>query len=211
MKPYKVTFSVSGGLVKVTVDFKGDKLIDDSAIVTAMASVTTPDKHNRALFRQGVFRMNAQSGAALASGDIVKPKEFTLEIERVGMEDQYQAGSQQIIEPLETGKVQVKLTLPFNRMDDVNDAYFADWIAETEKKADIIFTGALIEDTYYYYYKFQFPRLKLEDVDYPDENIIPASIVLRGLEADTAPTGMTGITKPVQLDIMNKHTTDMLA
>lgn len=205
----KLTFAVDAGKLKITADMKGDKLIDDSTVITAMAAVTTPDKHNRILFRHGVFRMNAQGGAALGDGDKIKPKDFTIEIER-SPGDQYEAGSRSIIEALEEGKATVKITMNFNRMDNTNDVYFSDWTSENEKKMDIVFTGALIEDTYYYYFKFQFPRLKIEDVDYPDDNIIPASIVLRGLEADSAPTGMTGITKPVQLDIMNRRTTDML-
>jgi hypothetical protein len=210
-KPYKLTFTMDGGKLKVTADFKGDKVIDDSAIVTSFASVTVPDKHNRALSRQLVFRMNSQGGAALAGGDEVKVKNFTLEIERMPESGAHEGGSQSIIEALEEGKVAVKLVLELNRMDDVNDAYFGDWGSENEKKADLIFTGLLITGSSFYFYKFQFPRLKIEDMDYPDENIIPATVTLRGLEADTAPSGMSGITKPAQLQIQNTRTTDMLA
>ncbi len=210
VKPYKLTFSLGDGLVKLAIEMKGDEVIDNSTIITSLASLTTPDIHNRILCRQAVWRMNDQTGAALAGGDQIRPRDFTLEIERP-MEDQFECGRQAIIEPLENAKPMVKLTLNFNRYDDVNKLYFADWKAETEKKLDVVFTGALIESTYYYYFKFQFPRFKIEDVDYPDDMIIPATVVLRGLEADSAPTGMTGITKPVQLDIINRRTTDMLA
>jgi len=210
-KPYKATITLSGGLVKVSVAMRGDKIIDDSAIVTGVDSVTFADKHNRALARQGIYRMNAQDGAALADGDKVKIKNAIIEIERTSLSSDYESESRSIIEPLEGDKPQIKVTLEFNRMDDVNKLYFANFKAETEKKMDIVFTGALIEDTYYYYHKFQFPRLKIEDIEYADANLIPAKIVLRGLEADAAPTGMDGVTKPVQWDVMNKRTTDMLA
>jgi len=209
-KPYKITLTPDGGKIKATIGIIGDKVIDDSSIVTAMDSVTVPDIHNRVLFRQGVFRMNAQSGDALDDDDKVKVKDFTIELERGGMAQHYESENRAIIEPLEEGKPKVKVTLNFNRMDDTNKLYFADWKAETEKKMDIVFTGAVIEDAYSYYHKFQFPRLKIEDVDFPDDNIIPASITLRGLLADSAPTGMTGITNPLQWDVMNKKTTDML-
>lgn len=210
-KPYKLTFTMDGGKLKLTVDLKGNKVIDDSAIVTTLAAVTVPDKHNRALSKQMVFRINAQAGGALAGGDEVKVKNFTLEIERVPEGGAHEGGSQTIIEAIEEGKIAIKLTLELNRMDDVNDAYFGDWTSENEKKADLVFTGLLITGTTYYEFKFEFPRLKLEDVDYPDDNIIPATITLRGLEADSAPTGMSGITKPVQLKVTNKRTSDMLA
>lgn len=211
VKPHKATLSLNGGLLKLSVGCRGDRVINDSATITDLDDVTYVDKHNRALFRQGVFRMNAQSGAGLADEtDKVYPKSFTLDIERK-VDAEYQAETRHIIEPRETDKPTIKLTLEFPRMDDVNDAYFADWTGEAEKKADIKFTGALIADTYYHYLKLQFPRLKVEDVEYAEASIIPAKIVLRALEADTAPTGMSGITKPVQIDIMNKRTTDLLA
>jgi len=210
-KPYKLTFTMDGGKLKLTVDLKGDKVIDDSAIVTTLASVTVPDKHNRVLKKQLVFRMNAQAGDALDGDDAIKVKNFTLEIERKPEGGEHEGGSDSIIEALEEGKIAIKLTLELNRMDNVNDVYFGDWTSENEKKADLIFTGALITGTSYYFFKFEFPRLKIEDVDYPDENIIPATITLRGLEADAAPTGMSGITKPVQLKVQNKRTADMLA
>lgn len=209
VKPHKAAFSMNNGLLKLSIGCRGNKVINDSSVVTGMSSVTYPDLHNRALFRQAVFRMNAQGGAALADGDKIYPKNFSIEIERK-VDAEFQAGTRHIIEPLETDKPTVKVTLEFSRMDDVNDAYFADWIGEAEKKMDIVFTGSLIADTYYHYLKFQFPRLKVEDVDYPEASIIPAKIVLRGLEADAAPTGMTGITKPVQITVMNKRTADLL-
>ncbi len=209
-KPYKLTFTYDGGKLKLTVDGKGDNLIDDSSTITSLSSVTISDVHNRALSRQGVFRMNAQAGAGLASGDEVKVKNFTLEIERAPESGAHEGGSQTIIEALEEGKAMVKLTLEMNRMDDVNDVYFSDWTSENEKKADFTFTGALIEDTSYYTALFQFPRLKIEDVEYADENIIPAKIILRGLLADSAPTEMN-VTKPVQIDVTNKRSTDYLA
>jgi len=319
-KPYKLTFGIDAGKLKLTADLKGDELIDNSGVIANLGSVTVPDKHNRILLRQAVLRLNAVanrmfdvvatnkhidfaegggeltaeldlgsytstelcaeikkqleaiggftytityststhkftiaasstfsllwntgshkatdisdlcgysdaaddagsasyvadnvSGSAFATGDEIKAKSLTLEIERATESGAHESGALTIIEALEEGKATVKLTLEFNRMDDANDAYFADWKAGNEKKMDIVFTGAEIESPYDYYFKFEFPRLTLEDVDYPDESIIPATIVLRGLEADSAPYGMTGITKPIRLSVMNKRTTDMLS
>jgi hypothetical protein len=209
-KPYKLTFTIDAGLLKVTADFKGNNVIDNSATVTSLSSVTPPDKHNRALFRQLVLRMNAQSGGALGSGDEFKVKTITIEMERTPESGAHESGSLTIIEALEEGKAMVKVTLEFNRMDDDNKVYFANWKAGAEKKMDVVFTGLVIESTYYRYFNFEFPRLAIEDVDYPDENIVPATMVLRGLEADSAPTGMT-VTKPVRLSIMNTNTADLLS
>lgn len=209
-KVLKAAFSMNKGLVKSSFSLRGNKLIDTSSIITAMANVTVPDIYNRVKFSQGVFRMNDQTGTALQTSDAIGVKGFMLEIERkMDSERTNQAAS--IIEPRENDKPTVKLTLDFARMDDANAAYFATWIAETEKKMDLTFTGAVIAGTYYRYLKFEFPRLKIEDVDYPDGNIIPAKMVLRGLVAASAPAGMTAITNPIHVTIQNGHTTDYLA
>lgn len=214
VKLHKLTFTFGDGLLKLTADMMGNDVIDDSAVITAMDSVTYPGDYTRTLVEanHGVFRMNAQDGAALAGSDEVKIKNMTLEIERQDMKEFHEMGDGKIDEPLGM-KPLIKLVIEMNKMDDGNKGYFADWKAKTEKKADLIFTGPLIEDTYYYYFKFQFPRLRIVDpgAEYDDDDIIPARLTMEGLEADSAPTGMTGITKPVALDIMNKRTTDTLA
>lgn len=213
-KVHKLTYTVDAGKVKLTADLKGDNLINNSAIIDSISAVTVPDVHHRVLAKHcSYFRMNAQNGAALVAGDAVKLKNFTLEIERVLESGAYELGSQTIIEAGEEGKVKVTLTIDINRMDDVNDLYFAQWLAETEKKADLMFASPdLIVDPYNYYYLFQFPRLKIIDVDHADDAIIPAKVVLRGLLADTAPTGMESpdIKKQVQITILNARDTDYL-
>jgi hypothetical protein len=212
LKIHKLTFSLAGGGIKLSAACRGDQVKDDSAIVTAMTAVTSPAKHDRVLYRQGAIRINAQGAAALTSPtDLTTPRNFSVEIERKDLDSQHIVGQQPIIESLEGKKPTVKVMLDWARMDTANKVYFADWKAGNEKKIDIIFTGGLIAATYYYYYKFQFPRLKIEDLDFPHAGIIGAKAVLRAIEADTAPLGMTGITKPVQLDCMNKTSTDPLA
>jgi hypothetical protein len=210
VKVMKAVFTLDNGMLKSSFSLRGNLVADDSAVVTTFASVTYPSIRNRAKFHQGVFRMNAQGGADFASGDVIKPKGFTLEITRV-FDSEHEAGSQSIIEPLETGKTNVKLTLEFPRMDAANDDYFAAWKAGTEQKADIKFTGSLIASTYYRYLHFQMPRLIIEDVEYADSNVVPAKIVLRSVKADAAPTGMTGLVNPLTINLMNTRTTDYLA
>lgn len=208
-KVLKAVFSMSKGLVKSVFSLRGNKVIDTSSIITAMSAVTYPDIGNRVKF-QGVFRMNAQSGDALDAEDAIGIKGFSLEPERK-MDSEITNQAAYIIEPRENGKPSVKLTLDFARMDDANAAYFASWIAETEQKADITFTGATINGVFYRYLKFEFPRLKIEDVDYPDGNIIPAKMVLRGLVAAGAPEGMPEITDPIHITLQNGQATDYLA
>jgi hypothetical protein len=210
-KVMKATYSFNNGLVKASFNVRGSRVIDNSTVITAMTSVTYPSNaHYRAKAFQAVHRMNAQAGADFGTSDVLKPKAFTLEIER-SFDSEHVGGSQVIVEPRETGKPKVKLAMEFPRMDTVNAAWFAAWTASTEQKADITITGPLIAATYYYFKKFQFPRLVIEDVEYAESKIIPAKIVLRGLEADTAPTGMTALTLPVYAGLQNTRATSLLA
>lgn len=215
-KVLKGTFSLSGGLIKAAFNLRGISVVDDSALPAAFTNTTvTGNTHARAKFQQAVFQMTPQGHAGFdGSTDILRPKSFTLEIERK-MDSEHVAGVQTIVEPVENDKPSVKLTLEFPRMDTGNAAYFADWIAATpaEKKAELVITGPAIEGAFNFYLKFEFPRLILEDVEYADSKIIPAKIVLRGVTADTAPIGMTvpPLTLPVYVGLMNTRSADYLA
>jgi len=208
-KSHRLVFSIADGILQLEVGIRGNDLIDNSTTNTDLSAVTYLEKHHRVLFKQGVFRMNNQSAAALANSDKIYPNDFTLTIERF-LDEAYEAGSDKIIEPLENDHPSIILTLSFPRINSVNEAYFQDFDAETLKKMDITFTGALIEATYYYELKFQLPQLKIVDVEYTWSEIIPASITLQAEQADSAPSGMTGITKPVQIDLRNTRNTDPL-
>jgi hypothetical protein len=212
-KVLKGTFSMNAGLIKAALNLRGIQVMDNSALPAAFASTTvTGNTHARAKFTQTVFQMNGQGDADFDGGgaDIVKPKSFTLEIERK-MDSEHVAGVQTIVEPVENDKPSIKLTMDFPRMDTANAAYFNAWTAGTEKKADIIITGPPIEGAFNFYLKFQFPRLVIQDVEYADSKIIPAKIVLRALTPDSAPIGMTGVLVPVVCQLMNTRSADYLA
>ena len=210
LKPLKATFSLNAGLIKLSIGCRGTKVIDDSAIVTGMTSVTYPAIHNstRAKYGQAVFEMNAQDGDALDTDDIIKPKDFTLEIDRK-MDTEHGPGSYTIMEPRSNGKPAVKLTQNFAHLDAVNELYFANWTAQEEKKENITITGPVIVGTFAYSVSLDLPRLHIEDDELPDAQIIPNKLVMRSLVADSAPTGMT-VTKPLTCIIVNTRATSLL-
>jgi len=212
-KILKGTFSASGGLIKAAFNLRGSEITDATA---NLASSTVPvNSHHRAKFQQAVFRMNdytlAGGGTALTT-EIIKPKSFSLEIERK-MDTEHVSGSQVILEPVENDKPSVKLTMDFSRMDAVNAAYFAAWIAAvtTDKKADIYITGPHAgTGTVHYALRFEFPHLVIEDVEYADSKIIPAKIVLRALAADVAQEGLTGLL-PIGIFLTNMMSASLIA
>ncbi len=210
-KVTKATFGVNNGLITAAFGLRGNNVTDADGVVTSLTSVTYPSNiHKLAKFHQAVFRLNAQGGSDFGAGDVVSPKSFQLEIDRK-FDSEHGAGSAYIIEPRENGKPTVKLTMEFPRMDTANEAWFANWTAGTELKGDITITGPIIVSAATYVLKFQMPRLIIEDVEFPDGGLIPTKAVFRAVVADSAPTGMTGLTKPVTITLVNLRSTDLLA
>lgn len=198
------------------IEFKviADDLVEDSSTNTTatMANVTFKDTGNRVLFRQGVFRLNLQSGAGLASPtDDIKPMSFELTFDRPHA-GQYGAGASAdvIDEPTseEVPKIELKLTLP--RI--VDEAHFTAWDSGVSYKGDMTFTGAVIEAPYNYSHLLEFPNLIYKGVNNAHEQgAINQELVFDVVGAAVAPTGMVGLTTPLLITLINTLTTDVLA
>lgn len=178
---------------------------------TTMASVTITDKLHRVLFSQGVFRINAQGGSALASPtDVITPRAFTLTINRPHTTDYTDANT--IEEPLANDFPEVTLRLEFKDYD--TDTWLDAVANGTAKKADITFIGDTIEGAYPYTFTLEFPNLLPTSADDPQVNKaarLPNAVDFRCAGAASAPTGMTGITQPLKISVINTTTTDLLA
>lgn len=210
-------FKLSGQMnkpLKLTLDGIADRLDRASATnnTTSMAAVTMPDKENRIIMNKDtVVRINDQNGAALGSGDAVYPSSIDISFNRP-MDAEPVAGQDGVDEPADNGFPTADVSLKFPRYNTANDAYFDDWNAFTSKKMDITFTGRLIETGQNYMFKLSFPHIKIDNPEAPvsGPGKIPFSMNCKVLGATTAPTGMSHIT-PLQIDVVNKRTTDPLA
>jgi hypothetical protein len=202
-----------GGSIMITFKVLAINLVTNSVVNTSITfqSVTVPETGNILQMGSGVFRMNDQSDIALAAGDVVYPQSFTLDLTRT-MAGVYGVGTDMdvIDEPTNDGLPEVTMNMTFGRYQ--SDGYFQDWDANTLKKMDITFTGAEIEPGVNREFKITLPQLSIANVDAPVvDGIIEEPLVMNCLEADTAPAGMTGITKPFQIDVLNEQSTDVLA
>lgn len=201
--------------LKISIGLIGDKLDRASTVntTTTIATITVPDASNRIFMNKDtVFRMNNQSGDALADTDKIYPSAFELTFSRP-MDSEPVAGQDGVAEPADNGFPASTLMLKFPRYNDANNAFFSDWEAYTSKKIDITFTGATIEATNKYLFRILAPHLKVEDPEAPmsGPGKIPMSMKCQLLGAAAAPAGMTGLTAPLKIDVVNKRTTDPLA
>lgn len=206
-----------GKALQVTFNVICNNKVVASVINTTstFANVTWFEEQNLVRFSEGVFRMNAQGGAALGGGDTVYPSsfEFTSKRKLAGeYSTQYISAIKQelIDEPCGDGVIESSLKLTFPR--HTSSTYIADLVSDARKKMDITFTGGLIGGSYYRQFKLQFPHLQLKTVEPVDAqgNIKePLEFVVHGCAS--APTGMTGLTDPFWISGINRLSTDPLA
>lgn len=212
-----VSVKISGEMnkpLKISFGIIGDKLDRDSAVnlVATMATVTVPNCKRIFMDKNTVFRMNDQSAIALAVGDKIYPSSFELTFTRP-MDSEPVAGQDGVSEPADNGFPVATLSLKFPRHNTASDAFFDDWSAYTSKKADITFTGPVIEAGFNYLFRVTMPHLKIDD---PEATVsgpgkIPFSMKCNLLGAAAAPAGMAGLTAPLKVDVVNKRITDPLA
>lgn len=145
------------------------------------------------------LRLNEQEGAALDSGDVIKPNLIRLTIDR-GLGENWLADQtlgRKVSQPTEDGDVGIYLQLGFPEYQaDTYQKYVDDG---DEKKADLLITSAAAPLTgaasgLYHQYDFDLPRLI--PVERPENLIrgpsrIEDGITFRQIVASAAPTGMT--------------------
>ena len=196
-----------------------NKVVDSPTNTTStFNNVTYIETANRVKFSEGVFRMNAQSGAALAMGDKIYPSSFELSFQRrltgeYTGQYRYASGSntQDLIdEPQNDGLPNITLKLQFPRLTGTTNLAILN--GDTRQKMDITFTGGLIASTYYRTFTLQFPHLQLVTDDPADvAGIIKEPLEFKVYGCAVAPTGMTGITDPLWISGVNQRSTDPLA
>ena len=209
----------AGKALTLTLKTIGINKVYDSVVntTTTFNNVTYRESRNRVKFSQGIFRMNAQSGAALAVSDAISPSSFELSFQRK-LKGEYTGGylftsgsnTQELIdEPTNDGLPEISLKLEFPRHTGTTNLAILG--GDTRQKMDITFTGGLIAATYYRKFMLQFPHLQLINDDPADAaGIIKEPLEFKVYGALSAPTGMTGITDPFWISGVNQRSTDPL-
>lgn len=191
-KPMSLDFSIADGFLRGVIGLRGNNLVNTSTVneATEMDALTYADRNNRIKFSQCSIRMNDQSAGAVSAETALEVSDFTVHYERP-MDGLHGAGSAAIIEPKQNGQPIITVALTFPRMNAVNAAYFANFIAETEKKLRFKIVGAVAGSGGSTPYSFQmrFPRMRIINIDYPFDEIVPGTITLQAEEAASSPTG----------------------
>lgn len=211
-KPYSFDLSVADGFMRGSIGLRGNSLINTSTVntLTQMDALTYANRGLRVKFSDLTAYLTYQANVTGPEGTTaIEISDISMHFERPH-DGLHGAGSQSIIEPMENGAPIITVSLTFPRMNTVNNPYFADFIAETEKKAYFWFKGPVLHTTQYYEFYFYFPRLRVINVDYPNDDIIPCTMTLQAEEAATDTAGFS-VSKRPHLFIANDRTTDYIA
>lgn len=214
VKVHALDFSISEGFLKGSISLRGDSVINTSAVntLTQMDALTYADRGNRVKFSDlTVYMLSQASASEPDSSTALELSDIKLHFERPH-DSPHKAGSESIIEPAENGHSIITVEMTFPRMNTVNNAYFADFIAETEKKMFIWFYGEYISGGagQQYQLMFYYPRLRIIEIDYPFDDVVPARIVLQAEEASSDVAGF-GTNRVPYLRIANTRETDYFA
>ncbi|MDA8155568.1 MAG: phage tail tube protein [Actinomycetota bacterium] len=209
-------FTIKGDIgkpVEISFDLIAYDRITGSAINTlsTFANVTYMETSNRVLFSQGVYRLNNQGDVALASANAIYPSSFELTFKRK-MKGLYTvAGFNNIDEPSSDGLPGVTLKLTFPRYTSNVQQMFADWDNTQQKKMDLTFTGKQIASPYNRSFQIQLPNLQITSADLPvKQGIMESPLEFVALGCPSAPAGMTGVTAPFQINVVNQQSANVL-
>lgn len=193
-----------GGILEQTFKVLGSKPTNISSVNTnsTVYSATYPALGGKIFRNQGVVRLNAQSAGALSSTDAIQIVGFELTFERP--QDRANVyGQDYIIEPADNEFPTVSARITFPRMNTVsaNSLYAQLRTAGSAYKMDCTYSGAFINSTDQYSKLYQFPYVELQDFATPTAGAaqVQPTAMLVCKQAASAPTGMSGVTKPFRL------------
>jgi hypothetical protein len=173
-------------------------------IAATVTGATYPALTNRLTQIQGVFRMNAQSGGSLGAGDTQRLESVKFSFERP-QDAPHVYGQSYVDEPADNGFPTYMIEVTYPRMNTVSaNSLYTALANGTDFKADWTFTsGVFINSTDAWSKKYQFPHIQLMEDGFSAptngaQQVKPVAKFACRLPA-SAPTGMTGVTKPFRL------------
>lgn len=215
LKPRGFTLSVGdNGKMQIAVPFTGAKTTYTSAVNTnsTIAGATVEALANRVLRKQGVFRMNVQSGGSLVAADAQAVREVNLTYQRPLAEDAV-FGQDYITEPDDDGWAELTAELVFPRMTSANaNSLVVMFPAGTHLKADFVFTGNYINSTTQYSASLYMPAMQITGWAAPvtGHNLVRPTATTALRKAASSPSGMAFV-EPLRLVVVNMNSANLLA
>ncbi len=184
---------------------------------TTIATITARETLRRIVPQEsGYLRINDQSAGALGTGDVHAVSTFELMFARPQQGDNVLDGNAFITEPVGTDFATSEFVATFPVYEDKADVLLDKFEADTVQKIELFAdSGAILAGTAIpYSLKIQMPQAQVvgrPEIAIAGPGKIVATIRFRLTKASAAPAGMTGVTNPFAMLLINKRTTDILA
>lgn len=234
VKAFELTVA-DGEVARVKTDWIGIDVFDDPApsedprpsgvtvnsTLSSIAAATFDHGPDRVRMGDCKLYVDVDGGAtdfADAGGQsyVIPVRRLTLKAARDLDEESF--GSQKGSAPDSASRMQMPLnadghmmpTLAFQVPRWVDDVWKGRFRANTELRARLEFTGALIESGYYFRQWFDMPLCLVNDQSFDEEGNVKQSIQLDCYTADSNPAGFDR-TDALSWKVRNKQTTDLMA
>lgn len=203
-QPLRAIFHLIGDDLNINTD-------SGANTTSSLGALDQPAPGNRVLMRHGQILINDQDGATLGSSDEIQPSRFRLTFKRGLAGDHLAGGNDAIAEPTPAGLPTATLELDFPSY--TSDTFLSDLGSDIRKKASLTFTGAEIESGHNYQMTIQLLHVVITNAEAAVNGAgkIAHPISCSLLAAESAPTGMSGITAPLAIDLKNTNANDPLA
>lgn len=208
---FTLTFR-EGQKVRLSVPWHGRDFADeiDASSWTFPQNVNTGMQY--ALLSHGVLRINAQGGAGLGSGDVLAlPVELEVTY-RPNLDGVLDSGG--LGEPFMRSRPSTRLRVRWPRWTQaLRTSLLAAYEARSALKADFTLTGPALGNANHALV-LSFPFLTIDsdlDPSLADPDVVPLDVEFHAQQATAAPTGMTGITRPVDITLRNAVSANPLA
>lgn len=202
-------FTISNQGLMWKADFIGNAVTEQSGWVVPSAVTYESSGKQNFKMKELVLRINDESGIALASGDEVKIKDMTLRIQRGFVDGDPDSGAAYHPEFMEENAPVITLSVTCKTKDSTNRAFFVDFAANTRKKADLVFTGAVLTPANYSL-SFFLPSLYLSQApNYDFASPTPVKMDFKAMDTAANPLGMDDTTP--YIEVFNSLNTDYLA
>lgn len=193
------------GAMQVSYKVLGNQPTNISSvnINSTLAGATYPALGNRVIQQQGTFRMNLHSAGSLTTTDRVPAQKISFSFDRP-QDAPHVFGQAFVDEPADNGHPTFELEVEYPRMNTPSaNSLFAGLRSSTAFKADWTFTGTQVNSTDAYTVLFQFPYIQLMEDGFQaatdGASQVKPKAKFRAALAQSAPTGMSGITRPFRL------------
>lgn len=218
IRGFTLSFGDNGRL-NVSFPTVGNRTVYDSAVNTRSTVWGAAQALPQHMVQrgQGRVRINLQSAGSLTASNVIGDmKDFTFTYARPLAQDDHVIGSDSIIEPDDDGLLEATMAVNYPRMHTLSSNSMV--VAANNGdvfKMDIFFQGAFINSTTRRSLLIEMPAVQIDGASLKaavtGHQQIRPSLTFLPKRAASAPTGMTGITAPFRVTVVNANSANLLA